>query len=229
MRLATIAGLAIIVPFALAACSSSPAPAPAPAPTHTAPVATGLTGTELRNALVTAVPKGFTLNKAASVDSGDDPQTPVAGKMKSKSHCGDLNATAFIQASGDSGVGFAQSDYLDSQSNEIAQEVDSFATPAAATKAMSSLKKFFKQCSSFSYKQGDTKFSVKFVTAAATGLGTGAFKGTMTSGQWVGGSTLVAAQQGAFVITAFYSTQSSTHGSEILAIAAKVRANLTAP
>ena len=51
----------------------------------------------------------------------------------------------------------------------------------------------------------------------------------MTSAQWVGGSTLVAAQQGTCVITAFYSTQSGTHGSEILAIAAKIRANLTAP
>ena len=154
MRLATIAGLAIIVPFALAACSSSAAPAPGPhrLRPHGA-TGLGLTGTPARAALVTAVPKGFTLNKTASVDSGDDPQTPVAGTMKSKSHCGDLNATAFIQASGDSGIGFAQSDYLDAHSNEIAQEVDSFATPAAATKAMSSLKKFFQQCSKFSYKQ----------------------------------------------------------------------------
>lgn len=225
MRLATIAGLAIIVPFAAAACSSS---APAPAPTHAAR-AIGPTGAALRGALVTAVPKGFTFNKTGSPDSGDEPLTPVSGSMKTKSHCADLNATAFIQASGDAGIGFAQSDYLDPQNNEIAQEVDSFATTAAATKAVTNLKKFFEQCARFSYKQGGTKFSVKLATSAASGLGTGAFKGTMTSAQWIGGSTLVVAQQGAYVITAFYSTRSSTHGSEILAIAAKIRTNLTAP
>jgi hypothetical protein len=223
MRFATIAGMVIIVPLALAGCSSSAAPTPAP----TAPRTIGLTGTQLKAALVTDVPKGFTQNKSSTVDSGDDPQQPVANAMMSKSHCADLNATAFIQASGASGVGFAQSDYLDSKANEISEEIDSFLSPAAATKALTSLRKFFGQCAKFKYKQDGTTFTVKLVTSAAAGLGAGAFKGTMTSSRWMGGSTLVAAQQGGCVVTAFYSTQSSSRGSEILGIVAKIEKNLT--
>ena len=224
MRFATIAGLAVIIPLAAAGCSSGAAPAPAPTVSATA---SGLTGTQLKATLVTQVPSGFTLNKSATVDSGGAAQPPSAGAMKTKSHCADLNATAFVQASGASGVGFAQSDYLDSQQNEISQEVDSFASTADAAKAMTALKKFFRQCSKFSYKQGSQTFSVKFVTSSASGLGAGAFKGVMTSSGWVGGSTLVASQQGPCVITAFYSTQASNHGSPILAIAEKIRRNLT--
>lgn len=226
MRPTTAASMVILIPLALAACSSTGAK-PAPAPTAKA-VMSGINGTQLKTTLVTHVPSDYTINKAATVDSGATLQPPTAGPTKGVSACGDLNATAFIQVSGKSGIGFAQNDYLDPQQNEISQEVDSFASVADATAAMTALKAFFVQCAKFSQRQGGHTFAVKLVTSPAGGLGVGAFKGVMTSTDWVGGSTLVVAQQGACLITAFASTQASDHGATVLAIAAKIRQNLVA-
>jgi hypothetical protein len=236
-NLARLACLVPAVALLAAGCSSSPATGSAPsgsAPTGKAfgaasPTATATpsTGTQLTAALITDVPTGFKINKSGTLDTGTDMQDEKNGPMKSTSHCGDLGATAWIDVSGMSGVAFAQSDYLDGDEQEIAQEIDSFDSPADAARALSQLTAFMKTCKTFK-DPSTASITYHLAVSSASGLGDGAIKGVTTSPNIEGGVVEVAAVQGNNVITVLYSSTKLSTAQHAVTIATQIHKNLTA-
>ena len=148
------------------------------------------------------------------------------GSPKSVSHCADLGATGWIDVSGMSGVSFAQSDYVDGHDQEVAQEVDSFDTPADAARALSQLKAFMSKCKTFTDPSDGTTYHL--ATSSVNGLGTAAVQGVATSPSVTGGVVEIASVRGNNVITAFYSARSLTTAKMIKALVAKIDSNLSA-
>lgn len=228
-RLAGFGALALAVPVLLAACSSSAATNAAGSQTtakSTAAPVTPLTGTQLKQALLTVMPPGFKLDKPWSMDTGTDMQKEKNGAPKSASHCADLNALGWIDASGMSGVSFAQSDYVDGHDQQIAQEIDSFDTPADAARALSQLKAFMLKCKTYTDTSDGTAYHLAVSTVK--GLGTAAIEGVFTSSSVIGGLVEIASLSGDNVVTAFYSARSLTAAKTIKAMVAKINSNLAA-
>ncbi|HEY1485117.1 MAG TPA: hypothetical protein VGF84_03370 [Micromonosporaceae bacterium] len=237
-HLARLAGLAIVVPALLAACSATGTTA-AGTDTHTDPPATSTapsatagaapttdSGTRLAAALVTKVPAGFTLDKSGTVDTGTDVQTEVDGAMKGHSHCADLDGTSWIGVSGMSGIAFAQSDYSDKHDQEIAQEVDAFSTPSGAARAMSQLKKFMGGCTSFA-DAGSKSITWHLAVSPDPSVGAGAIKGTLTSANIYGGVVEVAVQRGDDVITTLVSARKLSDAKSASNLATMIRSSLS--
>lgn len=126
-----------------------------------------------------------------------------------------------------SGVSFAQSDALDGHDQEIAQEVDSFDTPAHARRALSQLTAFMKKCKTF---QDPSASSVTYRLSVSSlpGLGDGAVKGVITSSGVTGGVVEAAAVSGNNVITVLYSADKLSTAQHATDIATKIQHHLGA-
>lgn len=226
---------ALAVPLLLAACSASKgatsttaskSPASAAAsPSPSDPNAGLLTGTKLKSLLVTDMPPGFSLDSSGSADTGDTFQSPSSAPAAGKPDCSKLNGTAWVSLAGPGAVSFAQSDYLDSSKNEIAQEIDVYPGTTAQT-VMSDLKRVFAECATFTMTAQGQTATVHIATSAAPSLGSDAIKAVMTSPDWYGGTTLVAARVGTAVVTAFYSTSGKSEGAQVVALATQIVQNV---
>jgi hypothetical protein len=240
--LARLACLAPAVAVLLTACSAPPSSTPpaATAPASTAagapsttvvaspdPATTARTGTQLKAALSSDMPTGFSLSDSGTMDTGADLQDEQDGPMKGSSHCADLGATAWIQVSGMSGVSFAQSDYLDGRNQEIAQEIDSFDSPEHAGRAFSQLKAFMKQCGTFRDPNA-TSITYRLEVSSLPGLGDAAVKGVITSSRVEGGVVEVAALNGNDVITVLYSATKLSRAQHATDIATTILHHLSA-
>lgn len=241
-NLARLACLAPVVAVLMAGCSASPSSSPttasassstasgAPAPAGTAgspaPAGTASTGTQLKAALITDLPAGFKLNGPGTTDTGTNMQDEANGPMKGSSHCADLGATSWIQASGMSGVSFAQSDHLDGRNQEIAQEVDAFDSPDHAARAFSQLTAFMKKCKTFQ-DPSSTSTTYHLAVLSVHDLGARAIKGVITSSSIEGGVVEVAAVSGNNVITVLYSATTMATANHATDIATKIQRNLS--
>jgi hypothetical protein len=230
---ARLAWLVVVVPVLLTACTTATTSRSTTARSSAATSPSGaassvaikpLTGTQLKAALVTDVPPKFTLDKSGTRDTGVHVQVQTYGSMKSRSHCADLGFTAWIETSGMTGVAFAQSDYVDGHIQEIAQEIDSYFTPADAAQAVSQLTAFMKQCKTFTTKSSTYHLALSSLPS----LGDGAVKGVLTSPDVVGGVVEIAAAEGNNVITALYSATKLSTAQQITSIVAQIQQNLRA-
>jgi hypothetical protein len=183
-----------------------------------------LTGTQLKSALVSDVPTGFKLDKAGTVNTGSDMQDEQNGSAKSTAHCADLGATSWIATSGMAGVSFAQSDYLDTHNQEIAQEIDSFDTSAHAARALSQLQAFMRKCAT--YKDSTSGITYHLATSTVSGLGSSAVQGAITSSRIQGGIVEIASLNGDNVVTALYSATSLTKAKSVKQLVAQIDANV---
>jgi hypothetical protein len=199
--------------------SSTSAAAAAPSPSD--PNAGLLTGTKLKSLLVTDMPPGFSLDSTGSVDTGDSYQQPSAAPAAATPDCTRLTATAWIGLAGLGAVSFAQNDYLDSAKNEIAQEIDVYQGTTAQT-VMTRLKQVFAACATFKSTEQGMAATVHVVTSAAPDLGPDAIKAVQSSPSWQGGTTLVAARVDNAVVTAFYSSSTSTKGAQVVGLATQI-------
>ncbi|MGC4984188.1 hypothetical protein ACLQ18_26705 [Streptomyces sp. DT193] len=194
---------AAVLPLALTACSSatgtSTSSATAKKPSKD-PDAGLLTGTQLKKALAPAsfFAAGFAVDPKGARDSGTTYTAPSSSPA-AKPDCTLLGGTSWISITGDSGVSFAQNDYVSKNTSEdIAQEIDTF-RGTTATKVMANLKKAVATCAT--YTDADTHTKVKVAGADTTGLGDAAYTITLTNSAWQNGSTLIAAQSGTDVVT----------------------------
>ncbi|WP_037628190.1 hypothetical protein [Streptomyces aureus] len=194
---------AAVLPLALTACSSatgtSSSSATASKPSKD-PDAGLLTGAQLKKALAPAsfFASGFAVDPKGERDSGTT-YTEQSAAPAAKPDCTLLGGTSWIAITGDSGVSFAQNDYVSKDTSEdIAQEIDTFRGTTAA-KVMAGLKKAVAACAS--YTDSDTHTKVKVTGADTTGLGDAAYTITLTDSAWQNGSTLIAAQSGTDVVT----------------------------
>ncbi|MET7981225.1 MULTISPECIES: hypothetical protein [unclassified Streptomyces] len=194
---------AAVLPLALTACASatgtSSSSATADKPSKD-PDAGLLTGARLKKALAPAsfFATGFAVDPKGARDSGTEYADPSSSPA-AKPDCTLLGGTSWIAITGDSGVAFAQNDYVSKATSEdIAQEVDTYRGTTAAT-VLAHLKKAAATCAS--YPDSDTHTDVKVTGADTTGLGDAAYTITLTDSAWQNGSTLIAARSGTDVVT----------------------------
>ncbi|MEW2295068.1 hypothetical protein ABZ719_20565 [Streptomyces sp. NPDC006743] len=205
-RVLTVAAL----PLVLAACGSSgdtkatsssqDTPAASAASSAKDPDAGLLTGTQLKKALAPAsfFPSGFSSDPSSTRDTGDT-FTPPATKSPAKPDCAHLDGTGWVDVTGITGVSFAQGDYVDKDtSQEISQEIDAYRGTTAAS-VLEAVRKTAASCTSFT--DSGTHSTVKAAGSTTTGLGDGAYTVTLTDSAWENGTTLIAARQGANVVT----------------------------
>ncbi|MET8134008.1 hypothetical protein ABZ153_21620 [Streptomyces sp. NPDC006290] len=193
---------AAVLPLALTACSSATGTS---SPSATAekpkdPNAGLLTGAQLKKALAPAsfFATGFAVDPSGARDSGTTYTAPSSSPA-AKPDCTLLGGTAWIAVTGDSGVSFAQNDYVSKNTSEdIAQEVDTYRGTTAAT-VLADLKKVVAGCAT--YTDSDTHTKVKVAGADTSGLGDAAYTITLTNSAWENGSTLIAARSGTDVVT----------------------------
>jgi hypothetical protein len=194
---------AAVLPLALTACSSatgttsSSATASKPAKDPNAGL---LTGAQLKKALAPAsfFATGFAVDPSGARDSGTTYTAPSSSPA-AKPDCTLLGGTGWIAITGDSGVSFAQNDYVSKNTSEdIAQEVDTYRGTTAAT-VLASLKKVVAGCAT--YPDSDTHTKVKVAGSDTSGLGDAAYTITLTDSAWQNGSTLIAVRSGTDVVT----------------------------
>ncbi|MEU6217367.1 hypothetical protein ABZ845_07575 [Streptomyces sp. NPDC047022] len=203
-----VLGLTTALPLALtlAACSStsSGSSVSAPKPKHSAsqdPDAGLATGAQLKKALAPAsfFAKGFALEPSGSQDTGDTFTEQSSAPASAKPDCEKLDGTGWIDATGVSGVSFAQNDYVSKDtSEEIAQEIDAYRGTTAAT-VLKDLQDVVSACTAYTDSQTHTK--VKVTGTATSGLGEEAYTVTLTDSGWQNGTTLIAARTGKNVIS----------------------------
>ncbi|MEV5943214.1 hypothetical protein [Streptomyces sp. NPDC051994] len=226
------------LPLALSACSSggsaSAGAAKSAAETPNTPTTSqtpedpnaGLaTGARLKTDLAPAsfIGPGYAVDASGVRDSGTMFQEPSSAPAAlSKPDCTKLSGTGWITVTGDGGVSFAQNDYANKNTSaEIGQEIDVFRGTTAET-VLNHLKKVVAACPT--YKDADTKTTVKVKGAATSGLGDAAYTITLTDSAWQNGSTLIAVRQGTAVVTVL-STAGHDNGE---ATAKKLAARVTA-
>jgi hypothetical protein len=193
---------AIVLPLALAGCSSAQTPTqtPAPATASANPDAGLLTGAQLRTALAPASSfgTGFALDTSGSRDTGTtyvrQESTPAATL-----DCVRLGSTSWITIVGFSGVSFAQNDYIDKDtSDEAAQEIDVF-RGSTSRSVLTEVGTIAASCPSFTDAQTSSKVSV--AEHATADLGDDAYTITLTDPAWQNGTTLIAARVGNGVVS----------------------------
>ncbi|WP_406170031.1 hypothetical protein [Streptomyces sp. NBC_00996] len=194
---------AAALPLALAACSSGTAGHSAsPAKTKAAkdPNAGLMTGTQLKKALAPTsfFASGFAVDPSGARDSGATYSAPSSSPAP-KPDCSLLGGTSWIAITGDSGVSFAQNDYVSKATSEdIAQEVDTYRGTTSAT-VLKDLEKNATACATFTDSQTHTK--VKATGATTPGLGDAAYTITLTDSAWQNGTTLIAVRTGTDVVS----------------------------
>jgi hypothetical protein len=194
--------VAAVLPLALTACASatgtSSSSATATKPKD--PNAGLLTGTQLKKALAPAsfFATGFAVDPKGARDTGTTYIAPSSSPA-AKPDCALLGGTSWIAITGDSGVSFAQNDYVSKNTSEdIAQEVDTYRGTTAAT-VLADLKKVVADCAT--YTDSDTHTKVKVAGSDTSGLGDAAYTITLTDSAWQNGTTLIAARSGTDVVT----------------------------
>ncbi|WP_329494332.1 hypothetical protein [Kitasatospora herbaricolor] len=231
MRLHTPAAglLAVaVLPLALTACSSSTPRAAAPAPATTAaapatpaaapsatpsatpaaadPNAGLLTGTQLKALLAPAAAAfagGFAIDAASTRDTGDTYQLPAVTDVPTPD-CTRLGGTSWTEITGIAGVSFAENAYIDkNDSAESAQEIDVYRDKTAQT-VVGALGKLSLACPGYTDPQTNGKVTV--AEKALPAVGDEAYVITLTSPDWKGGTTLVAARVGTAVVTVLASS-----------------------
>ncbi|MFJ9696780.1 hypothetical protein [Kitasatospora sp. NPDC101183] len=232
LRRATLIACSATAVLGLAACgpdnanSSSAAPAAtsasAPASAAGSPAASaskpasstaGLpNGTKLNAMLLpaAAIPQTLKLDAGGSKSTADGfnpPMSPTA--VPAPKVCDVFNGTGWIGASGISAASFAQNNYVDESQDMFAQELDAFRGNDAQT-VMADLKKAFTACHTYTVTQNGQHFTATVATQNLPGVGDEAIQATITSPDWTGGSTLVAARVGNIVVTTYDSDQRNT-------------------
>ncbi|MEV8035762.1 hypothetical protein [Streptomyces sp. NPDC086182] len=194
--------VAAVLPLALTACASatgtSSSSATATKPKD--PNAGLLTGTQLKKALAPAsfFATGFAVDPKGARDTGTTYIAPSSSPA-AKPDCALLGGTSWIAITGDSGVSFAQNDYVSKNTSEdIAQEIDTYRGTTAAT-VLADLKKVVADCAT--YTDSDTHTKVKVAGSDTSGLGDAAYTITLTDSAWQNGTTLIAARSGTDVVT----------------------------
>ncbi|MFJ6833298.1 hypothetical protein [Streptomyces sp. NPDC091209] len=193
---------AAVLPLALTACASatgtSSSSATATKPKD--PNAGLLTGAQLKKALAPAsfFAAGFAVDPSNARDSGSMYVEPSSAPA-AKPDCTLLGGTNWIAVTGDSGVSFAQNDYVSKNTSEdIAQQVDTYRGTSAAT-VLANLKKVIAGCADYSDPDSHTK--VKVAGSDTSGLGDGAYTITLTNSDWANGTTLIAVRAGTDLVT----------------------------
>ncbi|MER5474046.1 hypothetical protein ABZX90_15160 [Streptomyces sp. NPDC002935] len=193
---------AAVLPLALTACASANGTS---SPSATAkkpkdPNAGLLTGAQLKKALAPAsfFATGFAVDPEGARDSGTTYTAPGSSPAP-KPDCTLLGGTSWIAITGDSGVSFAQNDYVSKATSEdIAQEVDTYRGTTAAT-VLTDLEKAVTACATF--PDSDTHTAVKVTGTTTSGPGDAAYTVTLTNSAWENGTTLIAARSGTDVVT----------------------------
>ncbi len=160
-----------------------------------------LTGTQLKKALAPAsfFANGFAVDPSGARDTGDTYTTPSSAPASAKPDCEKLSQTSWIDVTGDSGVSFAQNDYVNKNTSEdIAQEIDTFRGTTATT-VLKDLERVVSACATFTDSQTHTK--AKVAGRATSGLGDSAYTVTLTDSAWENGTTLIAARVGHNVVS----------------------------
>jgi hypothetical protein len=193
---------AAVLPLALAACSSGTTAQPSSAKTKPAkdPNAGLLTGAQLKKALAPAsfFAAGFAVDPSGARDSGTT-YAPPSSSPAPKPDCSLLGGTSWITITGDSGVSFAQNDYVSKNTSEdIAQEVDTYRGTTSTT-VLTNLEKAATTCATFTDSQTHSK--VKATGATTPGLGDAAYTITLTDSAWENGTTLIAVRAGTDVVS----------------------------
>lgn len=208
-----------------AAASATPAGDSAATPSATALP----TGNKLNSLLLpaSALPKGFSINSADTVNTADgyNPAAPPSAVSTSKA-CDAIHGTSWIDATGLSSLSFAQNDYSDSAQDLFGQEVDGYRGDDAKT-VMSSLRKVFTECADAKIKQDGAAYSAHTTHKTLAGLGDDAVEAVTTSASLDGGTTLIAVRVGDLVVTTIYNDQKDT-GSADLALTRRLVANVVA-
>jgi hypothetical protein len=207
------------LPFVLVSCSSSTTTATNVASsaavtssavassTVTDPNSGLLNGTQLKAALAPATffGAGFAIQADGTRDTGVGYQIPADANL-AKPDCTVLGTTSWERITGVSGVSFAQNDYLDKSSGEVAQQIDVY-QGTTSTKIIGALGKISVFCPK--YTDSQTSSTVKVSEQAVSGLGDAAYKITLSDSAWQNKTTLVAARVGTAVVTVMSTTASS--------------------
>ncbi|WP_428952938.1 hypothetical protein [Streptomyces sp. cg35] len=231
-RAAGLLAVAAALPLALTACSSSDgsdgsgtagssggatasAAAKSPAP---------LTGARLKKALAPAsfFGAGYAVDPSGARDTGTDYQEPSSDPAAlAKPDCTKFGGTSWLAITGDEGVSFAQNDYVNSATTtDIAQQIDTFRGTGART-VLTHLRKAAEACPT--YRDADTKSTVKVTGTATAALGDAAYTLTLTDPTWENGTTLIAVRVGPSVISVM-STDGKDNGA---ATAGKLAAKIS--
>ncbi|MEY9838346.1 hypothetical protein [Streptacidiphilus sp. EB103A] len=207
------------------AASATPAGDSAATPSASAPP----NGKKLNSLLLpaSALPKGFSIDSAGTVNTGDgyNPSASPSTVSASKA-CDVIQGTSWINSTGLSSLSFAQNDYTDSAQNLFGQEVDSYQGNDAKA-VMSDLRKVFAECANAKVKVNGTAYSAHTTHKTLTGLGDDAVEAVSTSSALYGGTTLIAVRVGDLVVTTIYNDQKNT-GSADLALTRRLVANVSA-
>ncbi len=113
---------------------------------------------------------------------------PPSSSPAPKPDCSLLGGTSWITITGDSGVSFAQNDYISKNTSEdIAQEIDTYRGTTSTT-VLTDLEKTATACATFT--DSDTHTKVKVTGATTPGLGDSAYTITLTNSAWQNGTTI---------------------------------------
>ncbi|WP_457029654.1 hypothetical protein [Kitasatospora sp. P5_F3] len=204
---------------------SSAAPIPGPAAgTDGLP-----NGTKLNAMLLPAgaLPQQLRLDPSGSRNTADGFNPPLSpSAVPAEKACDMLNGSDWVGVAGISSASFAQNDYMDDSQDMFAQELEAYRGKDAQT-VMASLKQVLTACHTFTWEQNGQKFPVTVTLKSLPGVGDEAFQAVLTSPDWTGGSTAVAARIGSVVVTTFYNDQKSTGGAGVELTKALVK-NVTA-
>lgn len=190
------------LPLVLTACSTSTgalgSPTFEPTPVKGSPGV--LTGARLKKSLQPAsfFPAGFEVILSGDRDSGDWYVTATTGPA-AKLDCARLPGTAWITAGGETGVSWAQNDYVNPHTSvDLAQEIDAY-PGATADEVVKSLARVVTRCRSFI--DPDTHNKVTASGHVTQGLGDDAYTITLTNPAWASSDTLIAARVGSYVVS----------------------------
>ncbi|MCZ4122887.1 hypothetical protein [Streptomyces sp. H39-S7] len=228
----------MLLPLALAACSSgtdsaagsvSTKPAATTSPATASPAAKAarlLTGDKLRAVLLRGdvLPKGYRANADATRDSGLE--LAPESEDGAPGACGALEQTGWIRIAGIESAAFAQGDFLNPKREEFSQEVDTFRGAGAQT-VMTRIQQAFTRCAHFTDSDSGAPVPVKVKSGPIAGSNGQSIKAVLTSDHWEGGTTLIATRVGNSVITTFYAVQSADLGAAGVAFTEKIAKNLT--
>lgn len=243
LKSAAAAGAAAMLAVAAAGCSagsgtgtqatgSQPATS-SPAATVRAtpsPTATILTGTKLNSLLlpISAMPAGFKVLTQYTRNSMTDIVPDSAAPMPLSQWCQRLTASSWIATAGMNSASFAQSDYMNSASqNEIMQEIDAFQGNDAQT-VMGNLWRVFKQCRTFTYQSSGMTVNTTTTRALVPGAGDEGIKAVLTAPVFSGGETAAAVRVGNTVVTVLDSSSQTDLGAAAVTIAETLAAKVKA-
>src|SRR5262249_61098314 len=131
------------------------------------------------------------------------PQYPGIEPAPAKPDCVKLGGIGFVAATGVRGVAFAQSDYADERHNEVAQQIDTYASVDAQV-VMARLPTQLAACPTFRLTARKVTGTLHVTTAPVPNLGDEALVARFTAKEFLGGTTIIAARVGSTILTALY-------------------------